>query len=146
MNANAALGDIAPLIALAAKGNLGAQRAMSAYGLKEMRAHWGRGYRLGAMMSAVEAMFWARLAASQGTADDANDLAIALSYLADFFDTQEENGEGNELLTESLSILDRLASRGDERAAVSLNNVVSMVSPVVAERAKARSKELADAN
>lgn len=145
MDANAALGDLAPLIAIAARGNLGAQRAMSAYCLKEMNGHWARGYRLGATMSAVEAMFWARLAASQGNADDANDLATALGYLSDFLDTQSDDGEGNELLTESISILDRLATSGDERAAASLNRVVGLVSPSVAQRAQAMSKELAGA-
>lgn len=145
MDANAALGDLAPLIAIAARGNLGAQRAMSAYCLKEMNGHWARAYRLGALMSAVEAMFWARLAASQGNADDAHDLATALGYLSDFLDTQNDDGEGNGLLTESISILDRLATSGDERAAVSLNAVVGLVSPSITQRAQEMSKEIARA-
>ncbi|GFZ89567.1 MULTISPECIES: hypothetical protein [Sphingobium] len=144
--ANAALGmEAVQLTAAAARGDIDAQRKLRDYALESMAEKVAANALAYAHGHAVEAMIWARLAASHGEEEDAIQLTAALAYLSEFWGMDGEGQEyGNFLLGEVVTILDGLASRGNEDAAISLNAVSEMLNPRISNMAK-KIKETVDA-
>ncbi|RYM14838.1 hypothetical protein [Sphingobium cupriresistens] len=138
-DANGALGDLAFIIRDAAGGDLEAQRAGRAMALQDMSTAAARGdYAMG-QGHAMEAMFWARFAASQGHDDDAVMLAAVLVSLAEYWGYDRRSADaawGNDLLAEAVAILDRLASRGNEAAATAINEMADRFAPHIFQQAK----------
>jgi hypothetical protein len=136
-DANAAMGDLAPLIRAAASGDIEAQRKGRQFALADMKAAMQRGDGLQGQAHAMEAMFWARFAASHGQDEDGLELAAVLSYLAEYWGFDRPGEEyGNHLLAETVNLLDGLAERGSERAADMINHMSRSVAPHIFQRAK----------
>lgn len=136
---NVAMGELAPIIRKAAAGDLEAQRTGRALAFQDMTDATRRyDYAMG-QGHAMEAMFWARLAASHGHEEDAISLAAILMKLAEFwgYDRPDDYADwGNCLLAEAVTILDDLASNGNEAAAASINEMAERLSPRIFQRAK----------
>lgn len=138
-DANAALGNLASLIKAAATGCLDAQRSGRSAALQDMNAAAARGDHAMGQGHAAEAMFWSRLAASHGFDDDAVMLAAVLVSLAEYwgYDRRDAQAEwGNSLLAEAVTVLDRLASRGNEAAATAINEMAERFEPHIFQQAK----------
>lgn len=143
--ANAAMGELAPLIRAAASGDLSAQRAGRELALAAMKAAMERGDHLKGQGHAMEAMFWARFAASHGHDEDGLELAEVLSYLAEYWGFDRPGEEiGNDLLAETVMLLDGLAERGGEHAADMINHMSRSLAPHIFQRAK-EAREFVDA-
>ncbi|WP_051125345.1 hypothetical protein [Sphingobium yanoikuyae] len=85
----------------------------------------------------MEAMFWARLAASHGHVDDAIVLAAVLTALAEYWGYDREDAAwGNLLLAEGVALLDSLAADGNEAAATAINEFSHRVAPRIFTQAK----------
>jgi alcohol dehydrogenase class IV len=142
---NAAMGDLSPLIRDAAAGNLEAQRSGRSMALAAMHNAAEEGNYVMGQGHAMEAMFWARFAASHGHVDDAIILAAVLTSLAKYWGYDEEGATfGNQWLAEAVALLDRLAGEGCEAAATAVNEISLMVAPRIFAQAK-QVKELVDA-
>ncbi|MBA4092040.1 MAG: hypothetical protein C0494_15820 [Sphingobium sp.] len=134
---NSAMGELAPLIRAAGQGDLAAQRHGCELTLHAMQAAMARGDMVMAQGHAMEMMFWARFAASQGTDDDALMLTAALTHLSRFWTGEGEfSWYGETLLVEATALADRLASRGNEEAAEALNMIARNVAPHILQQAK----------
>lgn len=142
---NAAMGELATLIREAASGDLEAQRQGRTIALADMHASAQAGNHLMGQGHAMEAMFWARLAASHGHAEDAIVLAAVLTALAEYWGYDREGADwGNLLLAEAVAILDQLAADGNEAAATAINEFSLRVAPRIFVQAK-QVKEMVDA-
>lgn len=135
---NAALGgEMAGYILAGATGDLSAQRLMRDSCLRAMQEKACAGSFAEAHAHSLEAMFWGRLAASHGNDDDAVILTSALAYLAEYWGChQEDRGHGSDMLSEAFSILDRLASNGNEDVAIALNHLAEQVPPRILRQAR----------
>ena len=142
---NAAMGDLSSIIRDAAAGSLEAQRQGRAMSLAAMNEAAQAGNYVMGQGHAMEAMFWARFAASHGHADDAIVLAAVLTSLAEYWGYDSEEATwGNDLLAEAVALLDRLASEGCEAAATAINEISRKVAPRIFAQAK-QVKEFVDA-
>lgn len=142
---NAAMGDLSPLIRDAAAGSLEAQRGGRSMALAAMHASAQAGTHVLGQGHAMEAMFWARFAASHGHAEDAIILAAVLTSLAEYWGYDKEGATwGNQWLAEAVALLDRLAGEGCEAAATAVNEISLMVAPRIFAQAK-QVKEFVDA-
>lgn len=117
IDANAALGANAQIMRLASQGDLGAQRHCRDACNAAVRPAIEAGVPAEAHAHALEAMIWARMAAFNGDHGDATVLAQVLGCLAEFWDHGRAGSVGDNLMGEAISILDRMASAGDEQAA-----------------------------
>ncbi|KXU31548.1 hypothetical protein A0J57_05400 [Sphingobium sp. 22B] len=107
--------EVAAVMTAAAKGDISAQRQM-------------RNDSIDALVDSAampnvrtllvfEALFFARLCACHGNADDARRLAGMLIHAAGIIRSSSLAAIGDSLMTESLCILEELSAAGDETAA-----------------------------
>ena len=91
---------------------------------------------------ALEAMIWARMAAFNGDHTDATILATVLGCLAEFWEHDREGTIGENMMGEAISILDRMASAGDEQAGMLISRVADALPQHTLRRAAQITEEV----
>ena len=133
------------LTAAAARGVVEAQRVLRDGCLESLREKMQAEASAEAHAHALEAMIWARMAASHGADDDVIMLASCLAHLANFWGCErEDQAIGNALLSEALAIAERMAAKGHELAGDLLPAFGDWIPPHILQQAK-QIKEAVDA-
>jgi len=133
------------LTAAAARGVVDAQRVLRDHCLDALREKVEADALPEAQAHALEAMIWARMAASHGADRDAIMLAACLAHLAEFWGYDQEGQLlGNAMLSEALAIAERMAANGHEGVGTILPTLGEAVAPHILQQAK-QIKEAVDA-
>lgn len=133
------------LTAAAARGVVDAQRVLRDYCLDALREKVEANDLRQAQAHALEAMIWARMAASHGADADAIMLAACLAHLSEFWGYDQEGQPlGNAMLSEAIAITERVSANGHEGAGAILPTLGGCVAPHILQQAK-QIKEAVDA-
>lgn len=139
---NGALGTLASdAIASAARGDIESQRLLFQACVEALFDRSGRfAHR---HIIAVEAVMLGRLLASHGDATDIRRLAGALCTASTVYRDLGCAAWGDHMMAEGLSVLEQLAERGDDTAALAIHQLIAGEPATVIEQTKALGNRLA---
>ena len=138
---NGALGTLASdAIASAARGDIGSQRLLFQACVEALFDRSGRFAHQ--HIIAVETVMLGRLLASHGHPSDIRRLAGALCKASAVYRELGCTAWGDHMMAEGLSVLEQLAERGDDPAALAMHQLIAGENASVIEQTKAFGKRL----